>query len=428
MHQHVHGLRLLLVVTVIAASAVVLGAQKKARKLPVPNAAAQKKALDLIHEVYGKDYQSAKTLAEKAELAKKLLAQATTAKDDPVGCYVLLQLARDTSTQAGNIEIALQAVDQMAGTFDVDVLKMKAECLQAASKAPGASSRSGDLARRALSLVSEAVAEDDYEMAESLGELARAAARRTRDYGLVKQIVARMKEVGESEKAHAEYLAALNRLEERPTDPEANLIAGRYLCLIKDDWEKGIPMLALSSDTALKALALEELAGATTPDAQVAVGDGWFDLAERQEEEANKALLKRAETWYRQAAPKLTRLLRMKIDKRLEAIEKTISEPPDSQRRTKKADFRAFQGHWVIKYDNRALRTYVIDAGGNVVFLEEGFRATLQRKGDDVLVDFRDGKLGRLRLIDGTLHVEHFSPATSYPHKVRHRGIGVRIR
>ena len=44
-------------------------------------------------------------------------------------------------------------------------------------------------------------------------------------------------------------------LEKQPGDPTANLAAGRYYCFVKGDWEMGIPMLALGSETALKELA-----------------------------------------------------------------------------------------------------------------------------------------------------------------------------
>ena len=40
---------------------------------------------------------------------------------------------------------------------------------------------------------------------------------------------------------------AMETLKGKPDDPEANLIAGKYLCLAKGDWPNGLPMLAKSS-------------------------------------------------------------------------------------------------------------------------------------------------------------------------------------
>ena len=62
-----------------------------------------------------------------------------------------------------------------------------------------------------------------------------------------------------------EYRDALVVLENDPTNPAANLAAGRHLCLVQGDWDRGLPMLALGSDAELKAAATKDLAGAARP-------------------------------------------------------------------------------------------------------------------------------------------------------------------
>ncbi len=69
-------------------------------------------------------------------------------------------------------------------------------------------------------------------------------------------------------------------LETSPTDAEANLAAGRYLCLVKWDWDRAVAMLALGSDPGLKAVAKKELQRANSAEEQVAVGDAWWSLAD----------------------------------------------------------------------------------------------------------------------------------------------------
>jgi len=65
-------------------------------------------------------------------------------------------------------------------------------------------------------------------------------------------------------------------LAKKPDDPEANFTAGKYLCLVKGDWDKGLPLLAKGSDAKLKELAQKELAGPKDAAEQAAVGDGWW--------------------------------------------------------------------------------------------------------------------------------------------------------
>ena len=57
---------------------------------------------------------------------------------------------------------------------------------------------------------------------------------------------------------------------------------GRHLCFTKGDWANGLPMLALGSDVALKALAAADLQGAATSEGQVKLGDAWWKVAKQR--------------------------------------------------------------------------------------------------------------------------------------------------
>ena len=125
-------------------------------------------------------------------------------------------------------------------------------------------------------------------------------------------------------------------MENDPAEPAANLAAGRYLCLVKGDWEQGVPMLALGSDAALKAVALMELRGADSAEQQAAIGNAWWDAAETRQGAERDTLRLRAGVWYRQAEPKLAgELAGLKIKQRLEqlaAMGREVPEPPRSPR------------------------------------------------------------------------------------------------
>ena len=110
-------------------------------------------------------------------------------------------------------------------------------------------------------------------------------------------------------------------------EPAANLAAGRYLCLVKGDWEQGVPYLALGSDTALKAVALMELKmrgaerGADSAEQHAAIGNAWWDAAETRQGAERDTLRLRAGVWYRQAEPKLSgSLTGLRVNQRLEQL------------------------------------------------------------------------------------------------------------
>jgi hypothetical protein len=308
----------------VAACLCAHGAMAWARdRKPVPDAAAQARAQKLVRDVYGKEYDAAETSKEKTELAEKLLDQATKSKGDPAGHFVLLRVAKDVSVLAGDAKTALEAVDRIVATYDVDAIATRLDCVKRLAAAAKLSSQYGALAEQAESLIDVALADDDFETASQFGEIAQELARRARNYSLLKEIVARIKRCEELQQAHAEYRKAIVRLEENPTDPEANLTAGRYLSLSKGDWERGIPLLALGSDAALKAAATQELAGPTDPVAQIELADTWYELGESAEKETKTALLRHAGSWYKRAEPNVTTALqKAKLTQRLEEIEK----------------------------------------------------------------------------------------------------------
>jgi hypothetical protein len=106
-------------------------------------------------------------------------------------------------------------------------------------------------------------------------------------------------------------------LESDPGNAEAHLVLGRWYCFSRNEWEKGVPMLALGKDPALKALAAKELEGAGSTDAQLALGDGWWELAEKVNDDSAAAMRARAVYWYAKAAPNLSGVTRMRVEQRM---------------------------------------------------------------------------------------------------------------
>jgi len=304
-----------------------------ADKAPVPSGDAQNAALALVKDTFDDEYANAESSEQKIALSQKLLQTAKGTNPGTANHYALLRVAWDVATQAGDAKLAMQITEEIAGAYEVNALGAKVATVKTAGGFVRSSAQRTALAGVALDLVDEAAAGDDYDRAKELVEIALAAARKAQDWQLVKQIVARDKAVKEAAEAHAKVQAALATLESNPTDPAANQAAGEYFCFVKGDWGKGIPMLALGSDTTLKNLAVMELEGAASPDAQIALGDGWWDLAETKKDGARDLLLVRAGYWYQQAQANLrSGLAKARVEKRLEEIAKIGKPIPDSSR------------------------------------------------------------------------------------------------
>ena len=66
------------------------------------------------------------------------------------------------------------------------------------------------------------------------------------------------------------------------TTPKANLDVGQYYCLIRGEWEKGLPLLAKGSNHELKRLAQAELRAPTRRKNRLELADGWWQLGEQE--------------------------------------------------------------------------------------------------------------------------------------------------
>lgn len=292
---------------------------------PVPDESAQNKALKLVAEVYKADYDRAKTPAQRQALAERMLADVPAATD-PANRFALLRVARDVAAEAGAAGLAMRAIDQLAAGYPIDAMDMKLATLKALARTSTEAGQQRSLAEVGLKVVEDAFREDDFEVAAVAGRIAVTAARRGRDAELVSRIVARNREIETIQRNYRRVKAARAILDQKPTDPEANLTVGRYLCFVKGDWQRGVPMLALGSEKPLADVAVRELEGASTAAEQAAMGDAWWELADEEDGATETALRERARTWYAKALPQLTGLVRAKVEKRLQEA----SSPADT--------------------------------------------------------------------------------------------------
>ena len=77
-------------------------------------------------------------------------------------------------------------------------------------------------------------------------------ARRVKDRELVKELLVHKCEIDVGRLAFGRVEQMIERLNADPDDPQANLDAGHYYCLVKGQWEKGLPMLLRADDAALR--------------------------------------------------------------------------------------------------------------------------------------------------------------------------------
>jgi WD40 repeat protein len=315
------------------------------KRRPVPDKAARDAALKLVNEIFAEDIANAKDSAARARLAGQLLQQGRDSKkDDPAAAYVLYQQALDLAAAAGDTSLAFQAIDELTAEFELPGLDLKAQALATAAKSVTGTDANKALTDLALRLMSEAVDADNYAAAEEFGTVAEAAAKKAKSVALVTAVRKRREDVLTVRKGFDRLKPHLDQLAKDPNDAEANLKLGEYYGLLKGKWDRALPLLAKGSDAALKEQARKDLAGPKGGKGQLAVADGWWDLAQKLKEPARAHLLQRARHWYEQAALQLTGLSRTKALKRIDKVA-ALTQGPVAVKPGPVGAIRTLKGH-----------------------------------------------------------------------------------
>jgi hypothetical protein len=377
---------------------------------PIPTDDAQARGMRLVKEVYGEEYDGAKTIEQKRALARKLLMKAKESGADQTSQFLLLKLAKDVAIQAVDGQTAFEAIDRMDEVFQVDGLEMKCEVLAALSKKARLGTDHRAIARQANEVIDAANEHDRFDLATELAELAISEANAAHDTELMKHIRSRMSSLRELKSACDEAQQAVETLKQTPDDSAANLAAGRYYCFCKNDWAKGLPMLTRGSDSTMKELATKDLGTPQMPEDQVKIGDAWWELAAQKEGTERQSVESRAAYWYNRALPHVSGLIKDKIEKRLKertsevAVQAPSGESPSklatvmvghfmvgmSQRKSKERkivcwEFRPDRSLWVK--DGQMGEWTATDAQVRVVFSDKALgEASLRPKGRDIFV------------------------------------------
>lgn len=304
------------------------------KRFPVPTDAEQIQAMRLLKDLYGKAYEQARTSAARDELARTLF-QTVEKAATPAETFAVLRLSRDVAAAAGSAELAFQAIDTMAQHFQIDARDMKLKALDQSAARVNTTDQRLVVVRCARILQEECVLVNAFEDALRVGQLAMETAKLELAPPLIKEILARNRQIEALANDYATAIAAFAILEKNPKDPAASLTAGKYLCFANGDWQRGLPMLANSSDSVLKELAVKDVAGATSAERQIELGDGWWAQADANAGGNKRRMMERAVFWYSKALPSTVGLMKERLESRLAELpavpSRDVAPPGDEQ-------------------------------------------------------------------------------------------------
>lgn len=259
---------------------------------------------------------------EQLTAARKFLDRGRLALAASAERYLLLEKARTVAVGIGDPDVALDAAEELASDFDLDAAGLQARTIEALLPAAGLTAVA-TATSRALPLLDDLVAADRYDLAVGIGEALKNAAKApspaTRELG------SRLAQAQAMRQRYEGLAAVRERHKKAPDDPKANLALGRFLCLQKNAWEQGLPLLARGDDKALKKLACRELAAPDGAKARLELAEAWRKAAGDVPEEDRPTMLRRAIHWERLHAILLGGADREEAVKNLKEHEKDLS-------------------------------------------------------------------------------------------------------
>jgi hypothetical protein len=293
--------------------------------LPLPAPDAIEAAQKGVRESFKDDYAHARKPEDRLPLARKLLDQALTMVGADVERLGMLREACELAARAGETALALEAIDEQAARFAFSQGEERLRVLMLAVVKP-ASVESALAAGDALcGLADDGIADDNYLFAQRAAKEADTLARRLKD----PQFAARSKLLLERAKLLGDDYDKLGEITDLlgNTPPDAHQRYGRFLCFQKGDWSRGLAHLAEGDDPALKAIAQAEIAAGAEEaesDAPLKVADGWYDFGQKQRAALKEEIHAHALAWYRRAGTTAQGLAKVRLDKRIEELERAL--------------------------------------------------------------------------------------------------------
>lgn len=265
-------------------------------------AASQKK----LRKLYADQIKDAKDDQEKSDLAKELLKRAVEIDSESADAHVLQTAAMRFAIEAGDVKHLLAGIDQRVGRFEVDAYEENMNWLldfgkESATRDP-ATIQGMEFVKRAIKVNFAAIHDDDYVRAISLTRYAYRMVGQRRSEVIPKNLNTLKSLLGLANREYTDASDSLADFRINPDNGDAAAAVGRYLCFIKGDWKRGLPLCTRGGPEPLREMAALDLKGADDYMNKIAIADAWWELSEKARAGVYKQSARdRAVDWYAQA-------------------------------------------------------------------------------------------------------------------------------
>ena len=313
----------------------------------VPTADAIANVRRLVNAMYQEELRGP-SRTKQIELERKLLDHSRQPDIDVATKYVLLEMARDTAIAVDDDGTALAAIEELSRSFQIDAAGAKIEFVDARAAATNDPDRLARFVASLLRDVPTAFVAEDLATADRLIAEAQAVLKRSADPDATALVTRARDRSAQLDANRDAFASARATLATNPSDARANGVVGFHLCLLLEQWERGLPVLVLGDSPELSAAAALELKPAPDAETRLKIADRWYEVASRLPPIPQTAARLHAATWYRRVFHEVKGTERRRVAKRLAEID----PPPALPKSTLKIDpadwrlYRRITGDW----------------------------------------------------------------------------------
>jgi len=294
-------------------------------RLSVPDDAGLRDARARMTKIYRDEIRRAVTHEQKNALAQDIIRQASAESDNALK-YAMFDKARDIAIDLANPDAVVLVIDEMADKYQIDALKDKAQSLSRCAANIKTNDDAATIFEHAQDLYKQSVEEGRYRTAASFARVASRVAGRANRADAIRIVEQELRRIDTVVVEMDRADAAKEVLATNPDDGDANLHLGRFLCFYKEDWKRGLPHLAKSSDDEMKDLAARELAHDKSVDEQVQLADDWLKYGRRIGGPAGNSVTRWAQRRFEYVVNKVEGSERGRVQARLQEIDDLLAD------------------------------------------------------------------------------------------------------
>jgi len=288
-------------------------------RVPVPDGDALSSAEEAARKLFAKELKEATRPPQQIALAAEIMNSGRATQNDFTSRFVLVDLARTLFIQAGEVDQALTAARLLEIEYDVPREHLVSATLEALEGATMTTEQRATLTKTAAELADTAVTSEEFDRADKLSALAVQFATKLKDADVRKDLQQRRNHIQKIVKEWNVVKVGLDKLKEDPQDAAANLAAGKFYCLLIEDFHRGLKYLAASSDPLLsEAAKLDVSAEGADGAKRLEAAQAWQKAEAKIGDRESKLAAQRRERWLlQQALPSLSGIEQIKVNKRL---------------------------------------------------------------------------------------------------------------